>query len=247
MDKPLLTIKNLIVQRSSSFALEIPALEVFPGQVVCVTGANGSGKTTLLEAITGLIKPDKGTLALAGFTHKADSLSLKRNLGYIPDDDNWIIPELTAREYFALLASVYKEAGARGNMQARIDILARKLLFTSFDQQVGSLSHGNRKKVQIIGGLLHNPPLLVIDELRNGLDPIAIIQAEALLKSLSRQGMAIVAATHDLWWSERFAKDIVMIGRGKVILQASTKLIVRQAGSVEARFIQLYQEGDTDG
>ncbi len=236
----ILTIDGLRVRRSHTFELNIPFLNLLPGSVTCIVGANGSGKTTLMEAIVGLIPPKEGAVKVSGIESHLEVAEVKRAVGYIPDDDTWIIPELTAQEYIEMLASVQSNITNKKLMLNSAKDIAEELMFSSFDQQLGTLSHGNKKKVQIIAGLLHDPHFIIVDELRNGLDPIAIIQAENLLKRRQMSGSAIIAATHDLWWAERFADDIVMIKRGFIVLHQETKDIVDKAGSLENKFMELY-------
>ncbi len=239
--QPRLQITDLHVKRSATFTLEVPTLSIMPGRVTCIVGANGSGKTTLLETIIGLLRPQNGTIKIEGQRAVADAPLAKKQLGFIPDDDGWIIPELNAREYFALLQSIYQKSGSSVNHK-RVDELAAHLMFTNQQEQLGALSHGNKKKVQIIAGLLHEPQLIIVDELRNGLDPIAIKQAETLLHDCKKQNAAILAATHDLWWAERFADDVVMIQNGRVVLQDTIRNIIKKSGSLEAAFMALYGE-----
>ncbi|MCA9329879.1 ABC transporter ATP-binding protein [Candidatus Saccharibacteria bacterium] len=236
----ILTINDLKIRRSDTFQLSVPFLSLTPGNVVCIVGSNGSGKTTLVEAIVGLVPPKTGQVNVSGFKAHLDIAEVKRAIGYIPDDDSWMIEELTAREYFELLASVQTQAGSHKHMVMRAKELADELLFDSFDQQLRDLSHGNKKKAQIIAGLLHDPHFIVVDELRNGLDPIAILRAEKLLKRKQMGGAAIIAATHDLWWAERFADEIIMIRRGQVVLNDFTKNIIQKSGSLESSFMEHY-------
>lgn len=236
----MLTIDGLRVRRSNTFELNIPFLNLLPGSVTCIVGANGSGKTTLVESIVGLIPPKEGSVKISGNYAHLDLAEVKRAIGFIPDDDTWIIPELTANEYFELLASVHSNLTNKRLMLKRVKEMSEELNFESHSQQLGYLSHGNKRKVQIIAGLMHDPHFIIVDELRNGLDPIAIIQAENLLKRKQMSGSAIIAATHDLWWAERFADDIVMIKRGHIILHQETKDIIEKSGSVESKFMELY-------
>jgi ABC-2 type transport system ATP-binding protein len=235
---PALHIEDLVMRRGP-FVLAVSALRLEAGRVTCIAGANGSGKTTLLEAVTGLLQPAAGTVHIAGRHLAGDALQAKRLIGYVPDDDAWIVPELTAREFFELISSVYRPAGPSTDERTRR--LAAELMFTDFDRQLVALSHGNRKKVQLIAALLHEPALLIVDELRNGLDPIVITRAENLLRKLTLGGMAVLAATHDLWWAERFSDAVVMLAGGRIVLQADTKQVVKEAGSVEAKFLTLYE------
>lgn len=235
-----LHIMYLQYRRNNKFSLDINELRVHGGEIVCIAGANGSGKTTLVEIVAGLIKPQAGGIYLTGKGIGVDNPEFKRNIGYIPDDDNWIIPELTPREYFAMLNSVYSDAGVVHNMYRHQRILADTLLFDAYDKQMGALSHGNRKKVQIIAALMHQPKLLIVDELRNGLDPVVIRRAEQLIKDEAARGVAVLAATHDLWWAERFASQIIMLKDGQVLYEAATDSICKKYGSVESKFMELY-------
>lgn len=234
-----LVIEDLKVKRSKNFQLSVPYVHFLPGQVTCIVGSNGSGKTTLVESIVGLLKPTSGQVIVSGLDAHKDYQQVKRSVGYIPDDEDWIIAELSAREYFSLLISVHPTTSTQ-LLHRRVESLAHELIFTSFNQQLGSLSHGNKKKVQIIAGLLHDPSFIIVDELRNGLDPIAIDRAERLLKYKIYSGSCIIAATHDLWWAERFANEILMISRGQIIVNDYTKNIVARSGSLQNRFMEEY-------
>jgi ABC-2 type transport system ATP-binding protein len=240
---PAIFVHHLRAQRHRKFSLSVDSLWLGQGQILCLAGANGSGKTTFLEALVGLA-PYHGTVRILGRAVASDQ-HRRGLIGYVPDDDSWIIPELTAREYLDLLETIYErtDAGLRADMDKMRDSTAALLRFTQFDQPLGTLSHGNRKKVQLLAALIHEPPVLIIDELRNGLDPLAIRAAEQLLQRLARQGVAVLAATHDLWWAERFADTIVMLDEGCVLLDASTADITAEAGSVEQKFLTMYGAG----
>ncbi len=234
----ILTVNELRVRRSSNFILSVPFLNFLPGTITCLVGANGSGKTTLVEAVVGLIRPTQGAVKVSGQEAHLEIAEVKRAIGYIPDDDSWIIPELSAAEYFELLAS--SQSARYSKIMRAVKELADELMFDNFNSQLGSLSHGNKKKVQIIAGLMHDPHFIVVDEMRNGLDPIAIVRAEKILKRRQISGSAIIAATHDLWWAERFADEIVMIRRGHIVVNDYTRNIVQKYGSLESRFMELY-------
>jgi ABC-2 type transport system ATP-binding protein len=237
---PILDISLVKIKRNKNFSVNISSLVIKSKGIVCLVGPNGCGKTTLLEAVVGILTYDKGGISVSGSSVNHNSIMTKAKLGYIPDDDNWIIAELTAREYFDLHEAVYKEAGVKAKMDQNVNDLAEQLSFNNFDQPMGSLSHGNKKKIQIIVALMHEPSVIVVDELRNGLDPISIKSAEDLLLKKHQQGAAILAATHDLWWAERLAQRIIMIKDGHILLDELTKNIVRKSGSLENKFMQLF-------
>jgi ABC-2 type transport system ATP-binding protein len=237
--KHLVEINNITVQRSHQFRLHLDTLRLKSGDILCIAGPNGSGKTTLIECLSGLLAPDSGMISLAGVEVSNNLKATKSILGYIPDDEAWFVKELCAKEYFALLAQVYQEAGADGDLPARVDELAQKLYFTNFLQPLEQLSHGNKKKVQLIAGLMHGPKVIIVDELRNGLDPLAVIAAEQILKQEAERGACVIATTHDLWWAERVADQILLLVDGRQASQDQTKHIVKKYGSVEKLFLQV--------
>jgi ABC-2 type transport system ATP-binding protein len=238
--KAILDITNLTIERGDDFVLRIDQLRYPAGRIVCLAGANGSGKTTLVECLVGILVPGQGKIAVHNHLVKPESMVIKKEVGFVPDDDTWIVAELTAHEYFELLIRIYKKAGVRVDMERRVADLAKVLLFNDGDLLLGDLSHGNKKKVQIIAALLHEPRLIVVDEVRNGLDPIVIKRVEKLLQKEARRGATILAATHDLWWAERFAQSIIFLQQGQVVLSDNKANILKAYGSLEASFEKLF-------
>lgn len=241
--KHLLSIKQLRATRSQDFSLAIDDLRLPSGTIMCVAGPNGSGKTTLIECLVGLAQPQMGAVFVSG--HRVDQhlRTTKRLVGFIPDDDSWFVKELCAREYFDLLKTIYQEVGCDpAVMEARISRLAHCLMFTAFDQPLEQLSHGNKKKVQLIAGLMHTPKVIVVDELRNGLDPLAIIAAENIIKQEAERGVCVIAATHDLWWAERMAHRVLVLLEGRVAAYDKTAMLVATHGSLEKLLIRFASE-----
>lgn len=238
----MLSVKNLDAFQGSAFHLRIDSLKAKAGSVTCIVGPNGAGKTTFLECLTGMLKPLRGEIIVKGIPITNQLQPLRLNIGYIPDDEDWFVKELTAREYFEVLLSVYKDAGVVAPMAAAIEQLAEQLSFTAFELPLQYLSHGNKKKVQCIAALMHNPSVVIVDEIRNGLDPLAIIAVEAILQSLVKKGVCIIAATHDLWWAERIATNVVLLKQGTVAVQDSLEHILEQHTHLEDLFVEVMKE-----
>lgn len=236
-----LVVHNLHVRRSPAFALHIPELQTEPGRLLCVTGPNGCGKTTLMECLSGLLAVGSSSLTFNGQPFATHLQAVRAIIGFVPDDEAWLVAELNADEYFGLLYKVYRKAGINSDMHARTLELARRLHFTAFRQPLGKLSHGNKKKAQLIAALMHRPRLLILDELRNGLDPMVIIAAEQLIRDELSAGTTIVAATHDLWWAERMAHSILLLVDGKPVTYNNTAVLLRQHASLEALFISVVE------
>ncbi|MEI6477666.1 MAG: ABC transporter ATP-binding protein [bacterium] len=239
---PLLTVSSLVIRRSRSFTLAIPHFELLSGKITSLVGANGCGKTTFLEGLTGLVTPQGGEIRINGYVQDGRQIEAKRHVGYIPDDDSWIIPELTAAEYFKLLISLAPKEEEK-TLEKRTTELSSLLDFNAIDMQTGALSHGNRKKVQIIAALMRRPKVLIVDELRNGLDPIVIRVAERLVQAEAQAGTAVLAATHDLWWAERFSDQVAILADGDIVLREKTARIQEEWGSLENCFLELCAGG----
>lgn len=238
--KKVLTINNLRINRNKDFSVLVKQMAFTSGTIVCVVGPNGSGKTTLIECLAGLLVPSTGDIAIHSIPIGKFMRKTKALVGFIPDDEEWLVQELCAREYFELLQEVYQDAGVSlASMREQIVDLSRALNFTAFEQQISSLSHGNKKKIQCIVGLMHCPKVVLLDELRNGLDPMAIIAIEHIIKQYAARGACIVAATHDLWWAERLATEVILIINGGIRIHKPTQELVQQYGSIEKLFVRL--------
>ncbi len=236
--KNVVDISNLSIRRSQGFHLEIPKLAAREGDIICITGPNGSGKTTLLGCLSGLLTPDRGRVSINGAPITKNLRATKADIGFVPDDEDWLIKELCAKEYLELLARVYRDAGVKRDTLHRAHKLAERLYFTALSEPLAALSHGNKKKVQLIAALMHAPRLLIVDEMRNGLDPLAVIASEQLLKDEAKRGTCIIATTHDLWWAERTGVRILLLLNGSVKAYQKTSLICKKYGSVEGLFLQ---------
>lgn len=238
-----LQVQNLEYSHGGTFQLIVHSIQVGAGDILCIAGPNGSGKTTLIECLAGLLMPFRGSVLVQGKSLCGNIKAIKQHIGYVPDDENWFIKELTAREYFDVLVHVYHEAGVTAPLHKNIAQLAKKLSFTNLDVPLQQLSHGNKKKVQCIAALLHDPKIIILDEVRNGLDPMAIIAIEQIIRERAAHGASVIVSTHDLWWSERIATDVLLLQDGKVIVQDKLKTLIEEYGHLEQLFMDVMYEG----
>lgn len=234
----ILALDNVVVPRGE-FQVQIDTLRLRAGELGCLIGPNGCGKTTLLLAILGLL-PHQGHCLLGGRPYDGRDPRLKAELGFIPDDPGLLFEELTAREHWSLTASVIgglRPNQGRAHFLQRAESLAAMIGFDPPPQLVSGYSHGMRKKTQIVNALLREPSVIVVDELRNGLDPVTNSRVEAVIQQERQRGAVVIAATHDLAWTERYATEVYILNCGRVLAAGSCRQLRQpRETSLEAAF-----------
>ncbi|WP_181420476.1 ABC transporter ATP-binding protein [Curtobacterium sp. MCBD17_023] len=201
-------------------------LRVEPGELVALLGPNGSGKSTLIHGIVGLHEVDADALALAG--HDVDTVAAKRSLGFVPDE--LPIPlSLTGGEYLDHLVRLRLNArehargrdasrpGGRRSTPWRDTLVEELALGPHLDKFIGDMSHGTKKKLQLIAAVEHVPDLLVLDEPFRGLDPRSVVVIRALLDALRCRGTGVLVATHDVLAAEHWFDRVVILHDGVVL------------------------------
>lgn len=230
------------VVQLGAFQLGPVDLEVPAGSITTVLGPNGSGKTTLIRALLGLVPLVSGEMSIDGYRPADRDPQMLREVGFAPDDDMALIDELTAQELWVLHARVHaRVAGNAHDMEAQARAIALDLDFTPPRTSIAGFSHGMKKKTQLAAAIMHRPGLLVLDEPRNGLDPLGIERLEALLRAVRTQGTTCLVATHDLRWAERIADDVLILAGG-VVIATGTPQEIAGGGDFVSAFFKLLGE-----
>lgn len=191
---PLLSATALTKRFGSQQVLHGVDLTIASGQVLGLIGPNGSGKTTLIRLLTGLLAPDQGKVQIGGIDLRLNPEGARRSLGHAPDP-GLLPPNLSGAQALAVVSA------ARGMASVPADAwaLAERLgLSRWLERPVSHYSLGTRQKLAVVQALLGLPPLLVLDEVLNGLDPIAAYELKQHLGELAARGHAILLATHGL-------------------------------------------------
>ena len=238
-------VSDGLVATVGSFTLGPISLVLEQGRTLALLGPNGAGKTTLLHGLLGLLPLSEGGAVLQGMPTTRRHVEWLRAVGVVPDDPNELVPELTAEEYWQLVASTHcADGGDLRSMLRRAGELAEQLQFHPGRRElIGGFSHGMRKKTQLVAALLHRPGLLVVDEPRNGLDPAGIATMEALLSEHTRTGGSVLAATHDLYWAQRIADRVAVINGGRLAGLGSPDALCRPGERFQDMFFRLTDAG----
>lgn len=210
---PLLRVAGLCAAYGDARVLDGVDLEVTRGDFIALIGPNGAGKTTLLRAIVGVAPVTAGTVTLEGNELAAAPRAAKAVAGFAVDPSN--LPALlTGRECLALFAGA---RGLRGIPPATLALAESLSLTAVLDRRIGGYSLGMRQKLGILLGLIGEPPLLLLDEPFNGLDPRSALAFKAHLAKMVAQGDAgVLLATHSLDIAERYATRVVLLLEGRV-------------------------------
>ena len=205
-----------------TLALDGMTFTVRPGQVTGFVGPNGAGKTTTMRVILGLDAPDEGTALVGG--HRYASLRYPlRQVGSLLDAGA-LQPSRTARNHLLWLAHS-QGLGAR-----RVDaVIGQAGLAKVARRRAGGFSLGMRQRLGIAGAMLGDPPVLMMDEPFNGMDPEGIVWMRGFLQSLAGEGRAVLVSSHLMSELEDTADHLVIVGRGKVIADTSTRDLLAAA------------------
>jgi len=244
----MISLQHLTKQFGTQTAVDDLSLDIPAGQIVGFLGPNGAGKSTTLKMLTGMIEPTSGNAKVAGFDLRTQVLEVKRQVGFVPESGA-VFESLTGLEYLELVAALYAIPPDAARARIRQFIAFFDLSFdTLTDKLLGAYSKGMRRKVVITAALLHNPPVVFFDEPLDGLDANAAVGFKALIQTLAREGRTIVYSSHILDVVERVCDRVVIIDKGKLILDGRPDVLVaeHQAGTLEHLFTQLTGGGELE-
>jgi ABC-2 type transport system ATP-binding protein len=210
----LLAVRDVVKVFSAVRAVDGVSFAVRRGTITGLLGRNGAGKTTTIRMITGIFMPDSGSIQWLGGDTGGNPF--RDRIGYLPEERG-LYRQMKIVELLLFLAEI---KGRRGpEVRRSIDRwLERFELVEKRNAKVEELSKGNQQKVQLIGTLLHDPDLIILDEPQSGLDPVNMVLVRNVLRELREQGKTILLSTHMMAEAERMADDIILIHRGKVVL-----------------------------
>ena len=195
------------------------SFQVEDGKITGFIGPNGAGKTTTLKMITGILEPTDGQILLDGTDIQRNPLEAKKKIGFVSDNpDNFL--RLKGLEYLNFMADIYDvpQAGRMEKIQAMAkrveieDVLGDKIL---------GYSQGLRQKVMVMGALIHDPSLWILDEPMTGLDPRAAFELKEMMREHAQSGHAVLFSTHVLEVAEKLCDQGVIINKGQIVFQGT--------------------------
>lgn len=217
------------------------SLSVAPGTICGFIGHNGAGKTTLIRSVVGAQPPTSGEVRVCGIDVWREPVAAKRRTAYVPDNPD-VYDFLTGVQYLDLIADVFG-VGTEDRRRRAGELSERLELADALGDAVSGYSHGMRQKLVLVGALLHDPTLLVLDEPFVGLDPSASHELKAILRERAEAGGAVFFSSHVLEVVERLCDTVAVIRRGELVASGPTDE-VRGSESLEDVFLELVDEKD---
>ncbi len=204
------------------------SFSVAAGEVYGLLGPNGAGKTTTLRMVMGLLSPDSGSVEIGGARTSEASLNVRQYLGMISTNDG-VYPWLSAREMLLYFADLY--AVEPDQARARLASLAELLeIEPILDQRCSTLSTGQRQRVILARGLMHDPPVMLLDEPTRGLDIVGSRTIFEFIGHLRRQGKAVLISTHRLDEAERLCDRFGLLHRGLMLYEGTLEQLRESTG-----------------
>ncbi|HAC93088.1 MAG TPA: multidrug ABC transporter ATP-binding protein [Planctomycetaceae bacterium] len=207
-------------------AVEELHLKIEAGEMFGFIGPNGAGKSTTIRYLATLLRATRGDATVNGFSVNQDPMSVRRSIGYMPDDFG-VYDGMKVWEFLDFFAVAYK-IGRSQRKQIIKDVLELLDLAHKRDDYVNGLSRGMKQRLCLAKTLVHDPPVLILDEPTSGLDPRARIEVKALLKELRRMGKTILISSHILSELADCCSSIGIIERGQLLLSGPIDHVYRQ-------------------
>ncbi|MGW8430844.1 ATP-binding cassette domain-containing protein [Curtobacterium citreum] len=232
----VLRASGLVKRYGQTLAADEVDLEIRQGSIFGVVGPNGAGKTTTLSMITGLLRPDTGTVSVLDHDVWSDPTAAKRDLGVLPDRLR-LFDRLTGAQLLHYSATLRGLDGATAR-QRSADLAQAFGLGEALGRQVADYSVGMAKKIALAATLIHSPRVLVLDEPFESVDPVSAATITEILRRYTRGGGTVVLSSHSMELVQRTCDSVAIIVGGKV-LASGTMAQVRGRRSLEDKFVEL--------
>jgi ABC-2 type transport system ATP-binding protein len=237
----MIEVQDLTKHYAGRVAVDHITFRVEPGEIVGFLGPNGAGKSTTMRILAGYMPPSSGLAKVNGHDVFLDSLAVRRSVGYMPETAP-LYADMRVKEYLRFRAELKGLSGRQ--MRSRVGEVMEMCAITDVRRRlIANLSKGFRQRVALADALLHEPPLLILDEPTNGLDPVQIRHVRELLRGL-RPRHTILLSTHILQEVEISCDRVVMIHHGRILAADTPRKLTQQLRASSVVHVELQGAGD---
>jgi ABC-2 type transport system ATP-binding protein len=235
----MIRVTDLSKSYGSRLAVDSLNFEAKQGEILGFLGPNGAGKTTTMRILTGYMPPTSGTATIAGYDVVADSLEVRKRVGYLPETVP-LYTDMTVYDYLKFMADLRHLPNADDRVTETLDQVG---LLDRAEGYIGSLSKGMRQRVGLAQALLHKPEVLILDEPTIGLDPAQIIEVRKLIRDVGKE-RTVLLSTHILSEAQQICDRILIINKGKIVVEDTPENL--QSKLAGAQRVQLRVRGEAD-
>jgi ABC-2 type transport system ATP-binding protein len=232
----MIEIRDITKMYGEFRALDGVSFDVEQGQIVAFLGPNGAGKSTTMKILTGYLTPNAGTATIDGHDVVNDSRAVRERIGYLAETTP-LYREMQVNEFLVFAARLRGISGAL--RKERLDWVTQICHVGAFwKKPIRQLSRGQRQRVGFAAAILHDPPVLILDEPTAGLDPNQIVEVRNLIRSFAEK-KTIILSTHILQEVDAMCERVVCIDRGKIVADSTTAALRDTYGDLEKAFHEL--------
>ena len=237
----MIDINDLSKSYGNKKALQHLTLQIKPGKIFGFLGHNGAGKSTTIKNLVSIIQPTSGSIKVDGLELSEHRQEIKQKIAYVPDTPD-IFLQLTATEYWDLLAAAYdlSDDEVKSRRQKLVNLFNMGL---HVDETMASFSHGMRQKTVLIGALLSDPDVWILDEPMQGLDPQAAYDLKQLMQAHAKKGKTVIFSTHNLDTAQQLCDELAILKTGELIYNGSVKDLLAQHENESLEEIYLQMAG----
>lgn len=240
----MIEITDLTVKYGELVAVDKLCLEIAKGSSYGFIGPNGAGKTSTMRVLATVLPPTSGSMRVCGYDVMNDPNNVKRQIGYMPDFFG-VYDQLTIVEYLDFFASVY--GVERAAIPGRISYVLEKVqLEVKRDAYIDSLSRGMKQRLALARTIIHDPPVLILDEPASGLDPNARKELRALINELQDEGKTIFISSHILLELADICDHAAIIEAGKLIVSGPIEQILKNVREKRSILIRLSESPSSE-
>lgn len=235
----MISLQQVTKNYDEKVALKDLNLNIPQGKIFGFLGHNGAGKSTTIKCLTSVIEPTSGEIYFDDLSLKEHRQEIKQKIGYVPDTPDLFL-QLSANEYWHLIESAY-QLNSVESANRKLDLIKLFAMEDHADEVINSFSHGMRQKVIVIGALLSDPDIWILDEPLQGLDPQAAFDLKNLMKDHAKKGKTVIFSTHVLDSAQQLCDELAILKQGELLYQGSVdSLLERHPGqSLETIYLNM--------
>ena len=235
----MIEVEGLTKDYGARRAIDNLTFNARKGEVLGFLGPNGAGKTTTMRILTGYMPPTQGVARIAGFDVVAESLEVRKRVGYLPETVP-LYPDMTVFDYLKFMADLRKLQNAEDRVDEVLEIVHMEQRSEGY---IANLSKGMRQRIGIAQALLHQPDVMILDEPTIGLDPAQIIEVRNLIRHIGSE-RTVLLSTHILSEAQQLCDRVLIINKGRIVAEDTPERLQNRLTGAQRIAVRVLGDGD---